>query len=158
MVILAQRWRMDTRDPPDPLAMARQLGAAIAAASDTIERTRRIPAPLLAQLHDSRLFRLLLPRSVGGGQTDPSTCLLVIEEIARHDASVAWNAFVANSASLIAAFLDLEVARTVFADPRTTIAWGPPNATRVSSVAGGYRLTGTWDFASGCRHASWMGA
>ena len=149
---------MDTQDRPDPLATARALGPAIAAAADAIERTRRIPAPLVSQLHASRLFRLWLPRSVGGEQTDPGTCLLAIEEIARHDASVAWNAFVANSSSLIAAFLELDVARTIFADARTIVAWGPPNATRASVVAGGYRLTGRWDFASGCRHANWMGA
>src|SRR5438309_2208910 len=27
-----------------------------------------------------------------------------------------------------------------------------------SAVDGGYRLTGKWDFASGCRQARWMGA
>lgn len=149
---------MDTQDRPDPLATARALGPAIAAAADTIEQTRRIPAPLVSQLHASRLFRLWLPRSVGGEQTDPGTCLLAIEEIARHDASVAWNAFVANSASLIAPFLEPEVARTIFADARTLVAWGPPNAARAKAIAGGYRLTGRWDFASGCRHANWMGA
>jgi hypothetical protein len=57
---------MDIQDRPNPLATARDLGPAIAAAADAIEKTRRIPAPLLARLHDSRLFRLLLPRSVGG--------------------------------------------------------------------------------------------
>jgi indole-3-acetate monooxygenase len=149
---------MDIQERPDPIATARDLGQAIAAAADAIEKTRRIPAPLLARLHDSRLFRLLLPRSVGGEQTEPTTCLLVIEEIARQDASVAWNVFVTNSAALIAAFLELDVARTIFADARATIAWGPPNATRAFAVAGGYRLTGRWDFASGCRCASWMGA
>src|SRR5260221_10568525 len=123
---------MDIQDRPDPLATARDLGPAIAAAADTIEKTRRIPAPLLARLHDSRLFRLLLPRSVGGEQTEPTTCLLAIEEIARHDASVAWNVFVTNSAALIAAFLELDVARTIFPDARTPIAWGPPNATRAA--------------------------
>ena len=45
---------MDTRDPPDPLAMARDLGAAIAAAADAVESTRRIPESLLARLHESR--------------------------------------------------------------------------------------------------------
>ena len=83
---------------------------------------------------------------------------MAIEEIARHDASVAWNVFVANSSSLIAPFFDPAVARTIFADPTTIVAWGPPNATRASAVAGGYRVSGTWDFASGCRNANWMGA
>ena len=149
---------MDTQDRPDPLAVARDLGAAIAAASDTIEATRRIPAPLLTRLHDSRLFRMLLPRSVGGDQTPPGTYLSAIEEIARHDASVAWNVFVANSSALIAAFLDPAAARTIFADLPTILAWGPPNASRATAVAGGYRVSGTWDFASGCRNANWMGA
>ena len=27
-----------------------------------------------------------------------------------------------------------------------------------TAVAGGYRVSGTWDFASGCRNANWMGA
>jgi indole-3-acetate monooxygenase len=149
---------MDTQDRPDPVATARELGAAIAAAADAIEVTRRIPEPLLARLHASRLLRMLLPRSVGGDQTDPGTYVLAIEEIARHDASLAWNVFVANSSALIAAFLDPSVARTIFADPCTIVAWGPPNATRAGAVAEGYRLTGTWDFASGCRNANWMGA
>jgi alkylation response protein AidB-like acyl-CoA dehydrogenase len=37
------------------------------------------------------------------------------------------------------------------------VAWGPPNATRARAVDGGYHVEGTWDFASGCRHANWMG-
>jgi indole-3-acetate monooxygenase len=149
---------MDTRPGPDPLAQARALGAAIAASADAIERTRRIPAPLLGRLHEARLFRMLLPRSVGGDQVEPATYVVAIEEIARHDTSLAWNVFVANSAALIAAFLDASVARTIFADPSAIMAWGPPNAARASVVADGYRIAGTWDFASGCRNATWMGA
>jgi alkylation response protein AidB-like acyl-CoA dehydrogenase len=149
---------MDTRDPPNPLAMARALGAAIDAAADTVESTRRIPAQLMAQLHESRLFRMLLPRTVGGDQMEPGAYVTAIEEIARHDASVAWNVFVANSSSLIAPFFDPAVARTIFANPKTIVAWGPPNTTRAAAVAGGYRVSGTWDFASGCRNANWMGA
>ncbi len=149
---------MDTQDRPDPVAKARDLGAAIAAAAGEIESTRRIPEPLLARLHASRLLRMLLPRSAGGDQTGPGTYVLAVEEIARHDASVAWNVFVANSSALIAAFLDQAVARTIFGDALTILAWGPPNASRATAVAGGYRVGGTWDFASGCRNANWMGA
>jgi alkylation response protein AidB-like acyl-CoA dehydrogenase len=149
---------MDHQGRTDPIARARDLAPAIAAASDTIERTRRIPAPLLAELHASRLFRMLLPRSVGGDQTEPGAYLTAVEEVARHDASIAWNLFVANSSALIAAYLEPAAARAIFADSTTIIAWGPPNGTRATAVDGGYRVSGTWDFASGCRNASWMGA
>src|SRR6185437_7529386 len=115
------RCPVDTKTRPDPVARARELGAEIAAAADEIERTQRIPASLLERLHDSRLLRLLLPRSAGGEETAPA-------ELARHDASIGWIAFVSNSSALIAAYLEPAVAGAVFADPRSTIAWGPPNA------------------------------
>ena len=149
---------MDMQTPSNPVARARELGAEIAAAADEIERTRRIPEPLLGRLHDSRLFRMLLPRSAGGDETEPAVYLAAIEEIARHDASIAWNAFVANSSALIAAFLDPAANRAIFADPDSIVAWGPPSPIRARAVDGGYRLTGKWDFASGCRQAKWMGA
>ena len=56
---------------PDPVARARALGPAIAAVVDEIERIQAFPEPLLTKLHESRLFRLLLPRSVGGEQVEP---------------------------------------------------------------------------------------
>jgi indole-3-acetate monooxygenase len=149
---------MDIQTRPDPVARARELGAEIAAAADEIERTRRIPEVSLERLHDSRLFRMLLPRSAGGDETEPAVYVAAIEELARHDASTAWIVFVANSSALIAAYLEPAVNHTVFADPRSVVAWGPPNACRASAVDGGYRVTGKWDFASGCRQARWMGA
>jgi len=149
---------MDILTSPDPVARARELAAEIAAAADEIERTRRIPEALLGRLHASRLFRMLLPRSVGGDETEPALYVAAVEELARHDASVAWNVFVANSSALIAAFLEPAANHAVFADPRSIVAWGPPNASRARAVEGGYRVTGKWDFASGCRQARWMGA
>jgi indole-3-acetate monooxygenase len=149
---------MDIQTRSNPVARARELGAEIAAAADEIERTRRIPEPLLKRLHDSSLFRMLLPRSAGGDETEPAVYAAAIEELARHDASIAWNAFVANSSALIAAYLEPAANRAIFADPSSIVAWGPPNASRARAVDGGYRLTGKWDFASGCRQARWMGA
>ena len=149
---------MNIQTRPDPVARARELGAEIAAAADEIERMRRIPEALLGRLHDARLFRMLLPRSAGGDETEPAVYVAAIEELARHDASIAWNAFVANSSALIAAYLEPAVNHAIFADPRSIVAWGPPNASRATAVDIGYRLTGKWDFASGCRQARWMGA
>ena len=74
----------------------------------TIERTQRIPEPLLTQIHANRLCRMLLPRSVDGDEVEPWVYLRAIEEISRHDGSVGWNIFVANSSALIAPFLPTE--------------------------------------------------
>jgi alkylation response protein AidB-like acyl-CoA dehydrogenase len=151
---------MNYLTPPssDPIARARSIGPAIAAAADEIERTQRIPEPLLSQMHEARICRMLLPRSVGGDEIEPWVYFRALEEISRHDGSVGWNVFVANSATLITPFLSPDSARAIFADPRAVVAWGPPNASKAHAVPGGYRVTGRWQFASGCRQATWMGA
>src|SRR3954463_13487013 len=149
---------MDIQTSPDPVARAGDLGAEIVAAADEIERTRRIPEALLERLHASRLFRMLLPRAAGGDETEPALYVAAIEELARYDASIAWNVFVANSSCLIAAYLEPAANHAMFADPRSFVAWGPPNASRARAVDGGYRLTGQWDFASGWRQAPRIGA
>ena len=149
---------MDTAEPPTPLAKARLLANDIAAASKDIERTRRIPPALLDKLHEARLCRMLLPRSVDGDEINPGTYLQTIEEISRHDASVGWNLFVANSAALLVPHMPAETAKTIFGDPRALIAWGPPDKHIAKAVKGGFRLSGRWSFASGCRNATWMGA
>src|SRR5215469_8153301 len=141
-----------------PVVRASDLAASIAAAADEIERSRRITEPLLSRLHDARLFRMLYPRSVGGDEVEPAVYIEAVAELAKHDGSVGWCVSIANSIGLFAPYLDLEAARAVFGDPRATCAWGPPNDCRGIAVPGGYRVTGRWDFASGCRHASWMGA
>src|SRR5262249_57352095 len=125
---------MQRSDRRDPLAAARNLGPAIAVAADTIEATRRLPASLLASLHGARLTRMLLPRSVDGDQTEPTAYVQAIEEIGRHDASVAWNVFVANSAALIAAFLEPAVLRAVFAGPASLRACGAPHTSPAYAV------------------------
>lgn len=141
----------------DPVARAVALQEDIRQNSDKIESTRRVPEPLLTRLHDSRLFRLLLPRSVGGLEADPGTYYRSVEAVSAADASVGWNVFVANSSALIAPFLEPAAARTIFSNPRTIVAWGPPNACTVSAAPGGYRISGAWEFASGCRQANWIG-
>ena len=143
---------------PDPVARARGLGPAIAAAADEIERSQTIPEPLLSEMHRARICRMLLPVSVGGDQVEPWVYLRAVEEISRHDASVGWNVFVANSAALIAPFIPLDSAHTIFDDPRALIAWGPPNQHKAVAVPGGYRVSGEWHFASGSRQSTWMGA
>jgi len=144
---------------PAIVARAEALRPAVEAASNEIERERRLPPALLDQLHEARLFRLLLPRSSNGIETDPLTFFHVIETIARGDASTAWCLSQAGGCAMSAAYLDLPVAQSIFGDdPRAVLAWGPGPRVRAVACEGGYRVTGVWAFASGGRHATWLGA
>ena len=143
---------------PDFPARARALAPRIAEAAARIERERQLPPELLAALHDAKLFRMLLPRSVGGGEVDPVTYVKTIETIAKADASTAWCIAQASGGSMGAAYLAPEAARTVYGADDAVMAAGPGTTnTRAQVVEGGYRVTGNWSFASGSRHATWFG-
>ena len=148
---------MDGPNYSAPITLARALAFPLDGAAEEIERTRRIPEPLLTRLHDAGFFRMLLPKELGGGEVEPGIYVSVLEELAAHDASVAWNLFVGNSAALIAPYLEKGVAEKIFSNPRAVVAWGPPHEGTAEAVEGGYRVSGRWDFASGCRQANWMG-
>jgi alkylation response protein AidB-like acyl-CoA dehydrogenase len=137
---------------------ARELGREIEAAADEIERRRELPEAIVAVLIERGLFRLLLPRTLGGAELHPAVYVEVIEEIAKHDASTAWCLGQACGCTMTAAYLDPEVAREIFGGKRGIVAWGPPGPAEARAVPGGYRLSGTWSFASGSHHASWLGA
>jgi alkylation response protein AidB-like acyl-CoA dehydrogenase len=103
---------------------------------------------------------MLLPRSLGGAELHPLTYVQVLEEIARADPSIAWCLGQNSGCSMSAPYLDPAVAREIFGPRRGILAWGPdlPGTGRGVAVEGGIRVTGRWGFATGSRHATWLGA
>src|ERR1700722_4179504 len=147
------------KDRIDWVARARALGPTIAAASDEVERLRELPRSLTLALAEADLFRLLQPRELGGGELTPMEFAEVMGEIASHDASTAWGVGQGNGCGAAPGFLEPAVAQEIFGPVDGILAWGPPSGTaQVEKIAGGYRLTGSWAFASGSHNASWLGA
>jgi alkylation response protein AidB-like acyl-CoA dehydrogenase len=142
----------------DCIARARALAPTIAAAAPQIEAGRELTPEVVAALHEAGLFRMLLPRTLGGGELPPDAFVQAVEALARADASTAWCVAQTSICSTLAASLKPDVARKVFAG-RSLLAWGPfsPKAKAIA-CAGGYRISGSWAFASGSRHAAWLAA
>lgn len=126
----------------------------IRAHADTAERDRRLPPPLLQAFKDAGLFRLWLPREIGGDELAPTETLPIIEALAEVDASVAWAVTVAAQCAAWLPYLDKDVVMRTFG-PDDIIA-GTHTPMRAVPVAGGYRVTGRGRFASGCRYATWI--
>ncbi|MFI5016182.1 MAG: acyl-CoA dehydrogenase family protein [Hyphomicrobiales bacterium] len=143
---------------PPPLARARAVAPLIAAAAEAIEAACELPAPLLDALHEASLFRTLLPRALGGDELAPADYVEVMEVIAAADASTAWCIGQSSGCSMAAAYLRPDNAAEIWGDdPRAVLVWGARPQGLAKVVDGGFVVTGTWSFASGSRHATWLG-
>ncbi|MGH7093482.1 MAG: acyl-CoA dehydrogenase family protein [Stellaceae bacterium] len=143
-------------DGIDYRARVGKLAPLLEASAGDIERGRELPQELVDGLVEAGLFRLLLPRSLGGAELSPLQYVPIIEAIARIDASAAWCLNQNSGCSMTAAYLAPAAAKEIFGGPRGILAWGPgPGEARIAP--GGYRVTATWAFASGSHHASWLG-
>jgi len=153
-------------DAPDPRPglrstpeeRARAAAPVLLAEADGIEAGRRLTPAALDALHVQRLFRVLLPRSVGGDEAHPVDYIRMLIEVAAADASTAWCIGQGSGCSMAAAYLPLATAQAVWGDdPRAVLAWGQNQGARARVVDGGYRVTGRWTFVSGGHHATWIG-
>jgi alkylation response protein AidB-like acyl-CoA dehydrogenase len=144
----------------DPIARARALIPLLEAAGPAIEQAKELTPEVLEALLAQDFFRLLLPPAIGGGNIALPDFAEICEAVAIGDASTAWCVCQGNvSAMNSAAYLVPEVVRELFGDRRSALAWGARhNRAKAVIVEGGYRVTGAWDFASGNRHATLLGA
>ena len=139
------------------LLAARALAPRIRALGDEIERDRRLPPPLVRELAQAGIFRMLVPRDLGGFETHPATMIDCLAEIARADGSAGWCAMIGATTGVIGAYLPEPVGREVYASDPGVVTGGvfhPRGVARAEGTA--YRVSGRWPFSSGCQHCDWL--
>jgi alkylation response protein AidB-like acyl-CoA dehydrogenase len=110
-------------------------------------------------LHETGLYGMWVPKSLGGLELDPISSLEVIEAVSYGQSSAGWVLMAAAlSVGTGAAYLGDEAIEEIFTDvDRFPIIAGqgtrPGNA---KPVEGGYRISGDWSFGSGLKHAQFM--
>jgi alkylation response protein AidB-like acyl-CoA dehydrogenase len=144
-------------EPSDLIERARALQPLIMHEADEIERTRRLTRPVVTALIENGLYRMMLPRSLGGSEIPLASFMQVVEEVAKADASTAWCLGQNSVCAMVSAYMDHDAAKKIWAAPTDILAWGSIGG-QVRVAQGGYQATGRWEFASGMRQASWLGA
>jgi alkylation response protein AidB-like acyl-CoA dehydrogenase len=139
------------------LEAARALAPRVGALSDRIEKGRRLPPELVAELAEAGLFRLCLPARFGGAEADITTIVRAIEEVSSADASAGWCLMIGATSGTLAAWLREDVAKEIYGSDPLLVTGGvfAPRGKAVS-VPGGYRVNGRWAFASGSQHCGWL--
>lgn len=124
--------------------------------AEETERIRRIPESTMGDLKDAGVFRALSPKSVGGYGMGVETYAEVVRRLARGCPSTAWTAGHLIEHVWMLARWPREVQNEVFASGPAPLAaaTGAPVGL-ADKVAGGYRISGRWTFASGVMHSQW---
>src|SRR5262245_36935744 len=96
------------------LDTVRSLAPTIHAHAASIEQERRLPKPVVRALVDAGVFRMLVPRSLGGDEIDPMTACRVVEEVAAQDGATGWCAMIGACNGHFGGLLPVEGAREIF--------------------------------------------
>jgi alkylation response protein AidB-like acyl-CoA dehydrogenase len=137
---------------------ARALVPMLREGAPAAEKARRQPDATIAALRDLGALHLCTPASVGGLECHPRVYLDTLMTLAEGDASAAWIAMVTSTTGLVAAYVDDETAREVFARP--SIACGvfaPFGRGAYDGDTGDAVISGRWAFVSASPHADWIG-
>jgi alkylation response protein AidB-like acyl-CoA dehydrogenase len=120
------------------------------------DNLRRLPPALADAFLQHDVYRLILPRDLGGAGVGPLEYLRLIEQLARTDGSIAWNFAIGAGSAVYGGYLPLERSRVLFAEAKCCIAGAYAPIGRAEIVPGGYRVSGRWGWASGVHQARWM--
>jgi indole-3-acetate monooxygenase len=136
------------------LAALRALAPLIAEHREAFDRQRRMPDAVFEAMADAGLFRLWLPKGLGGPELSPLEFMTIIEAASALDATVGW--LIGNGAGMsrVGGYLPASVAGEWFSDPRAFMVSATGAVGTAIPVEGGYRINARWPFGSGAPHAT----
>lgn len=142
----------------DIVAAARDLQPLLDRHAAAGEEAGDLAGPVVDAMHEHGLFGMWVPQPLGGSELDPLSSLDVVQSLAEADPSAAWVQMAAALATGTGgAYLGDEAVAAMFGGPRFPVVAGqgtrPGRAVRDGD---GYRLSGSWSFASGIKHAQWI--
>lgn len=139
-----------------PLDAAKEISSLAIAHREETESLRRLAPKVVEKLAESGLFRIGLPKFLGGWEDNPIEVLKAYEQLSSAEASMGWSAWNNHLACTFGRYLDEESMREVYKNPLHVYA----NSARPEGVAeivdGGYRVSGRWTLVSGCEISDWF--
>ena len=112
------------------IEVAKALAPQIWEFAGEIEQSRRLPSSLVDAITGAGLFRLWLPRSLGGEETDPMTFVRVVEEVSRADGATGWCVALIGEYGVFSGYLPRKCIRNLWQRPEcqnrrpAAIIWG----------------------------------
>src|SRR5882724_71428 len=161
--VIDRKHEVDTVDTPENLrkslvGRATALFPVLRGNAAEADRTRRLPQANIDALADSGIFKIWIPKRYGGYEADPRTYVEVLAELSRADASTSWAVSLITAMSfMLGQFPEAGQDAVYGADPDARVCGVLTPAGAARRTSGGYTVSGSWPFASGCLHSTWCG-
>jgi alkylation response protein AidB-like acyl-CoA dehydrogenase len=121
------------------------------------ELARSVPEDNILDLRDAGLTRMGQPKYLGGHELPFDQSVAAISRIARGCASTAWVCGVYNDHAITIGMFNSKAAEDIWGDnPDALVSAGFSPSGEVERTDGGWQLSGTWGWSSGCDHADWL--
>jgi alkylation response protein AidB-like acyl-CoA dehydrogenase len=140
----------------DLVARAQSVATIADTYADEGDKHGRLSQPVVEALHRERLLAMWVPKALGGSELDVVSSLRVIESLSYGDPSTGWVAMAASLAiGTGAAYLKDEATDELFGGGRFPVIAGQGTKPGTAMAEGdGFRLSGSWSFASGIKHST----
>jgi 3-hydroxy-9,10-secoandrosta-1,3,5(10)-triene-9,17-dione monooxygenase len=122
------------------------------------EHLRRLPDETVQDLLSSGLQRIAVPKRYGGLDVGYPVMLDVGAALARGCAATAWCYSLWSAHAWLVGHWPLVAQEEFFADGPDVLCSSSlsPSGVQLEPAPGGFRLSGRWEFSSGCDSASWL--
>lgn len=141
----------------DAIAAAEALIPVLQARAAETEAARSVPVENIIAMRDAGLLRMGQPRRLGGGELPLDESVEAVSRLARGCASTAWVCGVYNDHAITIGMFDPRAADDIWGDnPDALVSAGFTPSGNVERSDGGWQLSGTWGWSSGCDHADWL--
>jgi resorcinol 4-hydroxylase (FADH2) len=156
---LATKTKDGVQTRPDPAKLIERAEAIAVLARDAAletERQRHVSAELVGKMREAELFRVMQPARFGGFEYGYEVFVELVAAIAAGDGSTGWVYSLGAVHPWLIACYPEEAQQEVWTQDRDAIAAVSyaPTGKAVPDKAG-YRLSGSFSFASGCDNAGW---
>lgn len=121
------------------------------------DRDARLSPIVMGAMRSAGLFRLLQPQRYGGPELEPESFFIIQAALAEGDMSAGWLQGVMGVLAFHLALFDERAQDDVWgAHPDALLACSYMPTGKATPVAGGFRLSGRWGFASGSDYCDWL--
>jgi 3-hydroxy-9,10-secoandrosta-1,3,5(10)-triene-9,17-dione monooxygenase len=141
----------------DLLARAEALVPALRERAAKAEEIRQVPEETIRDFQEAGFFRALQPARWGGYEVPPGDFYEAIVTVGSGCVSSGWVLSVVGVHAWHLALFPLQAQEEVWGkDSSTLVASSYAPVGKVTKVEGGFRVSGTWSFSSGCDYCDWV--